>query len=75
MENKKKWSDELEDRFLNISRKYDLPEEIEHDLHTFVLTVAQEQYRTGNRNGIAWLRRQLGAYQSFGAPATAPAAA
>jgi hypothetical protein len=71
MEKKKNWSEELEDRFLAMSRKYDLPEDIEHDFHTFVFSVAQEQYRIGNRNGISWLRRQIGGYQ----PAMAAAAA
>lgn len=59
MTQKGKWYEELQDRFEAIMRKHDMPEDIAHELHGFVLAVAQEQYRTGNRSGIAWLRRQI----------------
>ena len=41
--------------------KFDMPEDIRHEIETFVLTVAKEQYSAGNKGGIAWLRKQLGA--------------
>lgn len=62
----------LQDNFQAIMRKYDMPEDIENELYAFVLGVAREQYKTGNKSGIAWLRRQLSATQG---PVTVPVAA
>jgi hypothetical protein len=58
---KKTWLDKLTDRFDALMAKFDMPEDIRHELESFVLTVAKEQYISGNKGGIAWLRKQLGA--------------
>lgn len=59
MEPKKKWYEILEDKFTSLMTKYDMPEDIANEIHAFVLEIAREQYKSGNRSGIAWLRRQL----------------
>ena len=58
---KRSWVEKLTDRFNELMLKHDMPEDISHELETFVLTVAKEQYIAGNRGGIAWLRKQVGA--------------
>lgn len=60
-ETKKTWLDKLTDRFDALMAKFDMPEDIRHELETFMLNVAKEQYTAGNKGGIAWLRKQLGA--------------
>lgn len=59
MEIKKNWMETLQDNFQALMRKYDMPEDIENELYAFVLTIAREQYKTGNKSGISWLRRQM----------------
>jgi hypothetical protein len=59
MEVKKKWHEILEDKFLALMTKYDMPEDISHEIHNFVLEIARDQYKSGNRSGIAWLRKQM----------------
>ena len=56
---KANWLDTLMEKFDNYVRKYDLPEDMAHELSVFVETVAREQYKAGNKSGIAWLRRQM----------------
>jgi hypothetical protein len=58
---KKSWLDKLTDRFDALMTKFDMPEDIRHEIESFVLSVAREQYTAGNKGGIAWLRKQLGA--------------
>lgn len=60
-ETKKNWLDKLTERFNALMTKFDMPEDIRHELESFVLAVAKEQYMSGNKGGIAWLRKQLGA--------------
>jgi hypothetical protein len=60
-ETKKTWLDKLTDRFDALMIKFDMPEDIRHELESFVLNVAKEQYTIGNKSGISWLRKQLGA--------------
>lgn len=61
METKEKkitWYQILEDRFQNLMRKYDMPEDIENEIYNFVLDVSRTQYKSGNKSGIAWLLRK-----------------
>ena len=58
---KKTWLEKLTERFDALMAKFDMPEDIRHELESFVLAVAKEQYTSGNKSGISWLRKQLGA--------------
>ncbi len=58
---KKSWLDKLTDRFNELMTKLDMPEDMRHELEGFVLSVAKEQYVIGNKSGISWLRKQVGA--------------
>jgi|GEM_PF-1864787 len=58
---KKSWLEKLTDRFDALMIKFDMPEDIRHELESFVLNVAKEQYTFGNKSGISWLRKQVGA--------------
>jgi hypothetical protein len=60
-ETKKTWLEKLTDRFDALMVKFDMPEDMRHEIESFVLNVAKEQYTAGNKGGIAWLRKQLGA--------------
>lgn len=60
-ETKKSWLEKLTDRFDALMVKFDMPEDIRHELESFVLSVAKEQYTIGNKSGISWLRKQVGA--------------
>ncbi len=63
METEKKisWYDTMLDKFNALMSKFDMPEDMRHEIESFVLGVARDQYTTGNRNGISWLRKQAGA--------------
>lgn len=58
---KKTWYDKLSDRFQALMNKFDMPEDMRLEIENFVVTVAKEQYVNGNKNGISWLRKQVGA--------------
>lgn len=58
---KRSWLDKLTDRFDALMVKFDMPEDIRHEIESFMLSVAKEQYLTGNKAGISWLRKQVGA--------------
>lgn len=58
---KKNWLDKLTERFDALMTKFDMPEDIRHEIESFVLSVAKEQYTIGNKSGISWLRKQVGA--------------
>lgn len=60
-QDKRSWVEKLTERFQNLMSKYDMPEDINHEIESFMLAVAKEQYLAGNRGGIAWLRKQVGA--------------
>ena len=60
-ETKKTWLEKLTDRFDALMVKFDMPEDMRHELESFVLSVAKEQYTIGNKSGISWLRKQVGA--------------
>ncbi|MBP9828221.1 hypothetical protein KBC55_03645 [Patescibacteria group bacterium] len=54
-----RWFTELTDKFQALMRKYDMPEDIEWELQQFVVSIAKDQYRAGNRSGISWIRKQM----------------
>ncbi len=58
---KQNWLEKLTDRFNALMAKYDMPEDIHHEIESFVLSVAKDQYIAGNKSGISWLRKQVGA--------------
>jgi deoxyadenosine/deoxycytidine kinase len=58
---KKSWYAKLTERFEALMKKFDMPEDIRIELENFVFGVAKEQYLNGNKSGISWLRRQVGA--------------
>ncbi len=60
-EEKKNWSARIMDKFDALMSKFDMPEDIQIDLRNFVSEVAREQYKAGNKSGIAWLRKRAGA--------------
>lgn len=53
---KQRWYSTLVDRFYSLSRKYDLPQDIADDFLGFIVEVAKDQFKAGNRSGIAWAR-------------------
>jgi hypothetical protein len=55
---KKTWYDVLEDRFNTLMVKFDMPEDISHEIYSFVTEVAKEQYKSGNKSGISWLLKK-----------------
>jgi hypothetical protein len=57
------WIEKITDGFHVIANKYDLPEDMRHEIEGYVLNVAKDQYFAGNKSGIAWLRKQAGAKQ------------
>lgn len=54
----KGWYSILMDTFHSIMKKYDMPEDIANDIEAFVMSVAKEQFRAGNKSGIAWTHKQ-----------------
>ena len=60
-EKKQTWLEKLTDRFNALMTKFDMPEDMRIEIEAFVLSVAREQYISGNKGGIAWLRKQAGA--------------
>lgn len=53
-----RWYVELLKRFTDISTRLQLNEKTREELKEFVLAIAKEQYMTGNRCGIRWMREQ-----------------
>jgi hypothetical protein len=70
--NKKKWYEILEDRYNTLMAKFDMPEDISHEIYNFVFQISKEQYMRGNSSGIAWLRKQM---RGEGKPTAEPVAA
>lgn len=55
---KQKWYDILEDRYNALMVKFDMPEDIAHEIYSFITEVAREQYKSGNKSGISWLLKK-----------------
>ena len=71
---KKTWYDVLEERYNTLMIKFDMPEDISHEIYSFVTDIAKEQFRTGNKSGIAWILRKQ-AIEGIRPRAVAPVAA
>ena len=54
-----KWYIDLSMRFNDLMQRNGMPEEIAAEIKLFVVDVAKEQYKAGNRSGIAWMRKQM----------------
>ena len=54
-----KWYVNLCARFNDIMDRNGIPEEISAEIKLFVVDIAREQYRSGNRSGCAWMREQF----------------
>lgn len=52
------WYTQLLQRVTDIAQKFELEDNQQAELREFVVEVAREQYNTGNRSGISWLRKQ-----------------
>lgn len=74
-ETRKSWLSELEDNFMTLARKYDLPEDMEIEIRNFVIGVAREQYKIGNKSGIRWIRQQMNKPIATGEPQLVPVGA
>ena len=55
---KKTWYDILEERYNALMVKFDMPEDIAHEIFSFIDSVAREQYKSGNKSGISWLLKK-----------------
>lgn len=53
------WYTSLNDRLDTLMKKHDMPEDIALEINDFVVNVAKEQYKAGNRSGISWLRKKM----------------
>lgn len=54
----KGWYSILMDTFQSLMKKHDMPEDIANEIEAFILSVAKDQFRAGNRSGIAWTHKQ-----------------
>lgn len=52
------WYTNILNKLHEFFRKYDLPEDMAGELQAIVIDVAREQYKVGNKAGIAWLKRE-----------------
>jgi len=55
---KQKWYDILEARYNELMIKFDMPEDIAHEIYSFITDIAKEQYKSGNKSGISWLLKK-----------------
>lgn len=69
MESEKKggWYDRLIGKVQSVIMKYGLPEDIAADIRALTVEIAKEQFKAGNRSGIAWARTTPPKTQSAGA--------
>ncbi len=75
MELKKKWYEILEERFNALMTKHDMPEDIAIELYNFILETAKDQFKSGNKSGIAWILRKQSEESQARAQSFAPVAA
>lgn len=52
------WYYKLLDKVQELIRKFDLPEDIAADVQSLTIEVAREQFKAGNRSGIAWIKKE-----------------
>lgn len=52
------WYYKLLDKVHELIRKFDLPEDIAADVQRLTIDIAREQFKAGNKSGIAWLKKK-----------------
>lgn len=52
------WYYKLLDRVNELIRKFDLPEDIAAEVQSLTIEVARDQFKAGNKSGIAWLKKR-----------------
>lgn len=52
------WYYKLLDKVNELIRKFDLPEDIAGEVQALTIEVAREQFKAGNKSGIAWLKKK-----------------
>lgn len=52
------WYYKLLDKVQELIRKFDLPEDIAADVQRLTIDIAREQFKAGNKSGIAWLKKE-----------------
>ena len=62
------WYSIMMSNFDSLIEKLGIPENIASELQTFVTTVAKDQFKAGNKSGIAWILKKK-AEETAGAPA------
>lgn len=53
-----KWYVSILEKVRDIVDRYGLPEDIAADMRAMSFEIAKEQYKAGNRSGIAWLKKK-----------------
>lgn len=53
-----KWYQNIVDKVREIVDRYGLPEDIAADVRAMTFEIARDQYKVGNKAGIAWLKRE-----------------
>ncbi len=56
-----KWYFNLLDKVQELVRRFDLPEDIATEVQGLTIEIAREQFKAGNKSGIAWLKKQQAA--------------
>jgi hypothetical protein len=56
----KSWYRIMMDTFYSLMKKHDMPEDIANEIEAFVTTVARDQYRSGAKNGAAYVYKKYG---------------
>ncbi len=54
------WHVKITERFDKLMEKLGIPEDMSQEVQTFLLEVAREQYKSGNRSGIKWFAEKHG---------------
>lgn len=52
------WYYRLLDRVQDLIRRFELPEDIAAEVQSLTIEIAREQFKAGNKSGIAWLKRE-----------------
>lgn len=52
------WYYKLLDKVNELIRRFDLPEDIAAEVQALAIEVAREQFKAGNKSGIAWLKKK-----------------
>ncbi len=52
------WYFTLVDKIQEVTRKFDLPEDISTEVRAMTVEVARAQFKAGCKSGVAWVKRQ-----------------